>query len=93
MERVGRMRGMKRDVLCAVGFGTGRVRLVRLRSLAWFQSSFRRGRARQSGWGADSSAAAPTKGNATAGSDLFKDFDSGQGEDRGKEKTWYAARL
>ena len=36
MERVGRMRGMKRDVLCAVGFGTGRVRLVRLRSLAWF---------------------------------------------------------
>jgi len=40
----------------------------------------RRGRARQSGWGADSSAAAPTKGNATAGSDLFKDFDSGQEE-------------
>jgi len=43
----------------------------------------RRGRARQSGWGADSSPTAPPpgKGNAASlGADLFKDFDQGQEE-------------
>lgn len=49
----------------------------------------RRGRARQSGWGADTSptVAAPVKGNAgSAGTDLFKDFGQDETDERLKPK-------
>jgi len=50
----------------------------------------RRGRARQSGWGADTSSSAPppTKANAASlGADFFKDFDQGQEEQDERLKT------